>query len=271
VPTRFDRDTSLTRLDQSAFEARMDTGWWIIRGPNGGYVGAILLRALTEVVDGPERCARSFTVHFTAPPAEGPVRIDTTVERTGRSLTTVSGRMWQGERLCAVGLAAFSKSRKAVEFQDARMPEVIPAARAEPLAPERKDHVPMRERYEQREVSSPTAFEYGVPGAGGGWTRLAEPRVADALLVTALSDCWPPAVWHRTHPDGANLVQGVPTVDLTVHFRTALPLPDARPDDFYLTLFRSSTARDGFIEEDGEIWSPSGLLVAQSRQHGLLL
>ena len=79
---RFDRDTAVIRLDARRFEARMDTGWWIHRGPNGGYVAATLLRALTETVDDDERHARSFTIHFTAPPAEGAVRIETTVERS---------------------------------------------------------------------------------------------------------------------------------------------------------------------------------------------
>ncbi len=269
-PTRFDRDTAVTRLDTGHFEARMDTGWWIHRGPNGGYVAATLLRALTETVDDDERHARSFTIHFTAPPAEGAVRIETTVERTGRSLTTTSGRLWQDDRLCAVALAAFSRSREAIEFQDARMPAVVPPERARLRVPGGTHHTPMRDRYEYREVDASTLAS-AVPGSGGGWTRLAEPRTADALLVAAFSDCWPPAVRHRTGPDGEPVLQGVPTVDLTVHFRTALPLLDAKPDDYYLTLFRSGTARHGFVDEEGEIWSRSGLLVAQSRQHGLLL
>ena len=241
TPTRFDRDTAVKHIDGRRFEARVDPGWWIVRGPNGGYVGAILLRAFTEVVGDPERHARSFTVHFTAPPEAGPVRIETTVERTGRSLTTVSGRLLQGKRLCAVGLAAFSKSREAVEFQDARMPEVPSPTSSEALRTDRGSGVPMRDRYEQRAVIPAHALEAGVSAAGGGWTRLSEPRLTDALLIAALADCWPPALRHRRGPEGEVPARGVPTVDLTVHFRTALPLPDARPDDFYLTVRSSRT------------------------------
>jgi hypothetical protein len=82
--------------------------------------------------------------------------------------------------------------------------------------------------------------------------------------VAAFADAWPPALF-SVAPPGAE-IGPVPTIDLTVHFRTALPLPGARPDDFHLCVLRTRALHDGFLEEDGEIWSPGGLLVAQSRQ-----
>jgi acyl-CoA thioesterase len=35
--------------------------------------------------------------------------------------------------------------------------------------------------------------------------------------------------------------------------------------------FRTRLVRDGFFEEDGELWAPDGALVAQTRQQGLLM
>ena len=58
-----------------------------------------------------------------------------------------------------------------------------------------------------------------------------------------------------------------PTIDLSVHFRAPLPLPDS----LLLGRFTSDLVRDGFFEEDGELWTPDGTLVAHSRQLGLLL
>ena len=55
------------------------------------------------------------------------------------------------------------------------------------------------------------------------------------------------------------------------HFRLPVPLEGASPDDHYLVVFRSPVARDGFLVEDGEIWSPNGRLVAQSRQLAAML
>ena len=104
----------------------MDPGWWIERGPNGGYVAAIILRALTMAVDDPGRSPRSFTVHFLAPPVEGPVEVVTAIERSGRQLTFVSGRLRQEGRLLAVAQAVFSRPVVAPEFDDATAPSVPP-------------------------------------------------------------------------------------------------------------------------------------------------
>ena len=66
-------------------------------------------------------------------------------------------------------------------------------------------------------------------------------------------------------------VAAVPTIDLTVHFRASLPLKGAKAEDYYLAVFRAREAREGFFEEDGEIWSRDGILMAQSRQLAILM
>ena len=123
---RFDADTAVVRVGPDLFEGSMSRNWWVVRGPNGGYVAAVILRALEQRLADPERHVRSLTVHYTAPPVEGPVRILTTIERAGRSLSTLSARMIQGDRLLALALAAFSKPWKNVEFHHASMPEAAP-------------------------------------------------------------------------------------------------------------------------------------------------
>ena len=98
----------------------------------------------------------------------------------------------------------------------------------------------------------------------GGWIRSAEPQLASAPLVAAFCDAWPPAcfAWSDA-PEGLG---PVPTIDLSIHFRQDLPLAAAAPDDFHLAVFRSRFAEQGFVEEDGEVWSRDGRLIAQSRQ-----
>jgi acyl-CoA thioesterase len=264
VTDRFDADTAVRKSGDGLFEARIDPGWWVVRGPNGGYVAAVVLRALAGAVDDPSRAPRSLTLHYTAPPVEGPARVETRIERAGRSLTTVSGRLVQDGRLRTLALAAFSRPREALVFAQTAMPEVRPPEQCPPL----ERVIPIHDRYEHRWAVGSPPFAGGDQALCGGWIRLAEPRVNDAFSVAALADAFPPALFSLV--EGKALAGGVPTVDLTGHFRAALPLPRAAPDDWLLAVFRSQVARDGFIEESGEIWSRDGVLVAQSRQLALI-
>lgn len=265
---RFDRDTALERVGEREFEGRLDDGWWIVAGPNGGYIAALVLRAMMLTVDEAARAPRSVTFHFLRPPGEGPVQIRTEVERAGRSVTTVTARLFQNDKLMVLAVGAFGFARDAFEFADITMPDAPPPEQCELLRDRMKMTVRLQERYESRVVSAGAPNSGTVPAEFSAWIRLAEPRTVDAIAVAAYSDALPPPAFVR----GTNnqSVGPIPTIDLTVHFRTELPLPDASPDDHYLCSFESRMAGNGYVEEDGMLWSPGGVLVAQSRQLSLL-
>jgi len=262
--TTFDTDTAVKRVGADLYSAHVYRKWWVIRGPNGGYVAAILQRAMTDAVSDDARPARSLTVHFLTPPEAGPVEIHTRIERAGRSLTSTSARLMQGERLIATAVGAFSVGREAVEYSEAEMPDVPPP-----------DEVPSRliqgapphaAMFDWKPAIGPADFTAGGRAITGGWFRLREPQLADPVVLTSYADNWYPALFFRTREP-----IGVPTVDFTVHFRAGLPLPNAKPEDYYLLAFRAPLAHDGFVVEDGEIWSQDGRLVAQARQMAVVL
>lgn len=265
--TRFDRDTSVQPLGEGRYGVRIDRAWWVVRGPNGGYIAALLVNALKASVNDPSRGLRSLTIHYLSPPSEGPAEIHTTLERQGRSLTTVTGRLLQEGKLQALAIAAFSRSREAVQLQHAVMPEVappeeLPRHNANPA-------VPIHTLYDQRPAlgGGPWSEARSSQALTGGWIRLAEPRALDDALIAAFADGWMPAIFAAPleHP-----AKGVPTIDLTVHVRATLPLATMKPDDHVLVIFRTLEAREGFLEEDGEIWSRDGTLIAQCRQLAVL-
>lgn len=241
--------------------------WWVVRGPHGGYVGAIMLRALTTVLDDPQRPVRSFTTHYAAAPKQGDIQIAVNYERSGRSASFLSARAEQDGKTIALSLAAFSSAWPSkLEFQDAPLPQVAPPAEAMYLDTQDSNFPPFLQNFDMRPTHGAPPFSGADKAELGGWFKLREPTVADSFVVSCLMDAWAPVVFPKaTEPLVA------PTIDLTIHFRQRLPVPGAGGDDFYFGLFSSAAARDGFFEEDGTMWAADGTLIAQSRQLALML
>ena len=253
--TKFDRDTAVRDG-----RGHVSSDWFVVRGPNGGYIAAMFVRALGALVP-PGRRPRSLTIHYTAAPAEGPVAFEVQVERDGRSFTFLSARMTQEGKLMATALAAYAHHREGVEWHEQEMPGVPPAASIEPF-PAGPPLPPFAAHWEMRSVFPALPFTGSDRAEVGGWIRLREERPLDHALVAALTDAWFPAAFPRLHGPEA-----LPTIDLTIHFRAQ---PRVAPGESVLTVFRSRHAGGGFVEEDGTLWAPDGTLLAQSRQLALL-
>lgn len=266
APSRFDLDTALRPQGGRTYGAHIDRGWWIEHGPNGGFLAALVLRALVAEVADPERTPRSLTVQYLAAPGEGDATITVTVEKSGKLMAFASARMFQGDRLIAIALAAFGRSLPGPTFADLTPPVVPPPDACPRVADLAPADIPMRERYDLRWAIGEPPFTGASESVAGGWMRLAEPRALDAPLLAAYADAWVPPVFARL-----TAMNPVPTIDLTVHFRSPLPRNGMADDAFVLAVFRTRVAADGYIEEDGELWSDDGVLLAQSRQLAVLL
>ena len=267
-PDDLTRDTALTRLEEGryALDRPIDKRWFVMAGPNGGYVAALMLRALEDFVGDPERTPRSLTVHYTSPPAEGPAEVETSMLREGRSLSAVTARLTQGGKLRAFAVAAISKARSGPAFSDLRMPECPPAGDLAPL----ERMIPIHDRYDIRPLPGSGRGANADHAMTAGWLKLKRPgRPVDAQLLAAYADALPPPVFALKEELG--VFGAMPTVDLTVHFRNPQLWASVGPEDHCLAVFRSRLSEGGFVEEDGEIWSPDGQLLAHSRQLAIAL
>lgn len=262
----FAEATSVRRAADGTYEASVHPAWWVVRGPHGGYMASMILRAMTDALDDPARHIRSFTTHFVAAPVEGSFEIATTVERSGKSMTAMSARIVQGDRLVALSLGAFSLPWGEFTFDDSQMPECPTPEDSFPVPVEGENIPAFLGNFDMRWCLGSPPFSGADEALVGGWFRLRPPETADAAIVATLMDAWAPAVFPV-----ARVPLVAPTIDLTIHFRTQLPLEGAGPDDFYLGRFTSRLASEGFFEEDGELWSAGGRLVAQSRQLALTI
>src|SRR5436309_5632444 len=165
---------------------RIDRGWWVGRGPNGGYIAALIVRAMEAELAAPERQLRSLTVHYLRVPPEGEVDVLVTVERSGRALSTISARMLDGDKLLALAVAAFSSEYpSAVDFDEAPMPDVTPP---ETMPPAREGPMPIAGRWRM-------SGALGRDGRAhtGGWMAPAVDQPVDAAVIVAMTDAWIPA------------------------------------------------------------------------------
>lgn len=266
----FETETAVQPVGDGRYGIEVSGNWSVPTGPNGGYVAALILRALTAEVGDDTRAPRSLTIHYLSAAREGAAEVQVTTERTGRSLTSLTARLVQGDRLIAIATAAFSSSRSGVEFCDLTMPSIPgPEHYRAPKVP--ADALPIARRWDTRwAIGRPRSPMNPGPAAdravAGGWIRLPELQPIDAMVAAAITDAWMPPVFSKVDE-----MIAVPTVDLTIHFRTALPLASLAADDFVLAVFRTNVIADGFLEEDGEVWAPDGTLIAQSRQLAVVL
>ncbi len=284
-PTDFDRATAVRALDGGRFAGEVEDGWGAPPGPNGGYLAAILTRAMQEWLapDG-DRQLRSLSTHYLRPSQPGPIEIAVETVRAGKRFSTARATASQGGKEVMTALGAFSTPGlpTAATWSPA-MPTVAPApARdADRLLPgdysaesgawlattPDMPSIVSRVKIAPRLGGSPFCGRELAPGEAaetGGWIAPPAPRRIDAAYAVLLSDVWwPPSLEPLTAPAIA------PTIDLTVHLRAELP-PEGLPDQPVLGRFRTAAAINGTMEEDGELFLADGTLLAQSRQLALL-
>jgi acyl-CoA thioesterase len=266
--TAFDADTAVVPAGApGVYDATISDRWAVPRGPNGGYIAALVLRALQDAVGDADRAPRSLTLHYLRPPVPAqPATVEVTVERAGRSLTTLSARLVQDDRPMVLVLAAFATTFPTAADYATPAPDVGPPPAELNVVPAGPNVPPIAVRSAMAPLFGPEPFSGGDEALAGGWLRLAEPRIADAAAVAFYADAWIPSPWTRL-----TALSVAPTIDLTIHFRARLPHAGMAIGDPVLARFSSSTSHDGFFEEDGAIWAPDGTLLAQSRQLGLLI
>jgi acyl-CoA thioesterase len=259
----FRTDTALAKVADGTYAGTLDSRWWVGRGPNGGYLGALFVNALTQTVCDRGRALRSLTIHYLRRPSAEPFLIRCTIERAGRSLSSVSARMYQQDEPVALALAAFSRPWAGLEFEMQPMPRVVDPTRVDSWRAD-DQNAPFARQFDYRWIGDSSLVDDPNEVAVGGWIRLADPEPLDPAQAVLLLDAWPPSPFARAQAHG-----GAPTIDFTVHMRHDLSGLDTNPDDFYLAVFRSRLAKQGFFEEDGKLWTQGGALIAQSRQLAL--
>ncbi|WP_137016878.1 acyl-CoA thioesterase domain-containing protein, partial [Streptomyces albus] len=86
--SEFDRDTTVRTREAGVHEVRLSPGWAIGKALNGGYLLAVLGRALRQALPHPDPF--TITAHYLTATVAGPATIRTDVARSGRTVSTAS-------------------------------------------------------------------------------------------------------------------------------------------------------------------------------------
>jgi hypothetical protein len=262
VQRAFDAATAVTAIGEGRYRARIDEGWDIDGNANGGFLIALVARAIADAVG---RGPLSVTAHYLAPGQSGPCEIDVDVVRAGRRTSSAVARLRTDvDVMVAVGTFG-DQSPGGPTLIDGAPPELPAFDRCVRTVPPVPNGI--GERVHVRIHPQDAGFVDGKPTGRGeirGWFTFdgappAEQRI-DAIGLLLVADAFAPVCFNRDEvPRG-----WAPTLELTVHVR-GVPAPGP-----LRCWFRNRFVQHGLFEEDGEIWDSQDALVAQSRQLALI-
>ncbi|MEU6555844.1 thioesterase family protein [Streptomyces sp. NPDC046915] len=263
--SEFDRDTAVTRREPGVYDIDLSAGWTIINAVNGGYLLAVLGRALADALPHPD----PFTIsaHYLTASQPGPAVVRTETVRTGRTLSTGQASLFQYDE--AGG--EVERIRVLASYGDLdSLPDDVRTTATPPAIP------PMDQCFGTEDGPAPVegssaitdrlmlkldpatlGWALGAPSGKGemrSWFGLADGRDADPFALLLAVDALPPTAFE------IGLSGWVPTVELTVHVRHR---PAPGPLRVAIT---TRNLAGGFLEEDAEVWDSADRLVAQSRQ-----
>lgn len=269
----FAADTAVTRVDGRTFAAEVIPGWDIAGNANGGYLLAIIARAVAEATGNPDPV--TISAHYLAPGTPGPVTVDVDVVRSGGRHATATATLRDAEARPLIVTVATT-----TDLSRAEGPELVDAD--PPAMPGPEACVAMAPPDDPTAsgdggASGPPSFMHRVDlrlhpddawfardqvsgkARVRGWFRLHDDEPLDTIGLLVALDGFPPTIFNASLPVG-----WTPTIELTAHLR-------ARPPTGWLRCaFSTRFVTGGYLEEDGEVWGDDGRLIAQSRQLALV-
>jgi acyl-CoA thioesterase len=234
-----------------------------IGGLHGGFLAAVLLRATATSLKDPSFEALTLDVAYLTPTQPAEAALITQIERTGRSITTVSARLIQDSKLAALAVASFGRPREEhAKFCDLSLPvetspESVPVVGGNALR-----LAPWADNFEMRPCLGGVAFGSSSTALSGGWIRLLEGRPIDAVLLAALPDAWMPSIrtkLRESHGPDATIKTGM-------HFSGLGAMSTLDHGVYCFLESRAPIAQSGYWQEDVTVWSRSGSVLVRSRQ-----
>jgi acyl-CoA thioesterase len=267
---QFQSALNLTKVSDTVFSFTPDSRYFVGNTPHGGYLLALMNKAITLVF--PHPSAINSNVYYLDRTEPEPAELHVEILRTSRGSSMGQVKLIQNKKITCLysSLCSDFEYMKGHSGLGTPMPEIIHSI-------EQDDFKVMS--YENLGLGSTPSFikqlNMSVHPDHAWWDRdisidAAEARcsaylelqggVADTFVLSYLADILPPVVQNKYGSLG-----WIPTLALTCNIRQ---LPQTN------LLFIDGLAKDisnGYFEQDCYIWDMNGNLVATSRQLAKIL
>ncbi|MBI5260901.1 MAG: thioesterase family protein [Bradyrhizobium sp.] len=257
----FDDATRVTAGD-SRWRGHTSDDYWAFVGPFGGVTAATILRALIEH----PQCSGdplALTVNFCAPIAQGPFDLDVRLVKANRSTQHWCVELSQdGGDVATLATAVFAERRPSWSHQPVTPPDAKPFEETLPFA---KLSMSWVKQYDFRFVEG--ELKVGTPHAAPSsaysklWISDRVPRNIDCLSLMSMSDAFFGRIFHAK---GEMVPFG--TVSITTYFHAATEELAAEDITRVLAVADAKIFHRSYGDQHGELWSPSGRLLATTTQ-----
>lgn len=256
---QLDLDTQLTPTAAAAYDTRISSRWSINGTPNGGYLLALLARAIEHHY--PSAQPLILTAGYLARCRFEPAQVRIERVSGSQNFERLEMRLVQQDEIKIMALATLATTvedrAKAQSIHESGPPDIAPIEKCIAIPPFNEGY----NLYQQMDVRLPSdsigwvADQLSDRSEIKGWIRFHSRRDIDAMGVFLMADAFPPPVMASQ-----GRVAWVPTLELSVCLHN---LPQS---EWLKGVFRTRHITGGILEEDGELWDETDTLVAVCRQ-----
>ena len=264
---RFQEALKLEYVEDNKFTVNPDTNYFVGSTPHGGYLMAIMHKALTSIL--PHSTAISSSVQYLDRIDAKPFELEIESFKVSRGSSSGIVRLRQDDKVCTTFTGTCSDFEFMKGYDDLQKP--LPNIFADK---DKNDYLEMN--YDKISKGFTPSFiqqlECLIHPDHAWWNRETDGDSADnearcsaflemeggkpdQFCLSFYSDILPPVVCNKYGPLG-----WIPTITLTTHIRQ-LPTTSQLYADFIAT-----DINKGYFEQDCNIWDLNGNLVASSRQ-----
>ena len=264
---RFQAALKLENVEHNIFLVNPDTNYFVGNTPHGGYLMAIMHKALTNVL--PHSTAISSSVQYLDRIDAKPFELEVETFKTSRGSSSGIVKLIQDKKICTTFTGTCSDFEFMKGYDDLQKP--LPKIFKDK---DKNDYVKMN--YDKISKGFTPAFiqqlECLIHPDHAWWNREKgsdnsdnearcsaflemEGGTPDQFCLSFYSDILPPVVSNKYGPLG-----WIPTITLTTHIRQLPSTSEVYAD------FKASDINKGYFEQDCNIWDLDGNLVASSRQ-----